>query len=79
MEEDKKDKWYFKTTSLVTGFLLVGPFILPLVWSNPRFSRKTKTVISVAAVILTLFLTALTLDSVKSIFNYYRETLNPNF
>ncbi len=71
---DNKDnpKWYFKSWSLVISFLCVGPFMLPLVWTNPRFSKQAKIIISLIIIILTYFLTSLLLDSLKSINSYYQ-------
>lgn len=72
LEKSKPQKWYFKTSVLVTAFLFVGPLALPLVWINPRFSPKAKIVISVIAVILTYYLVILAADSLKSINEYYK-------
>ncbi len=72
-ESREKEKWYFKRSSLIIGFICVGPLILPLVWSNPHFSGKRKVIISAVVVILSLFLAALTFNSLKSINNYYQE------
>ena len=77
-EGEEKEKWYFRKPSLVIGFLCVGPLILPLVWSNPRFSGKNKVTISIIVVILTLCLAALTFNSINSINNYYQESLKLN-
>ncbi|HLE00418.1 MAG TPA: hypothetical protein VJB59_09165 [Bdellovibrionota bacterium] len=33
--------------------LAAGPFALPLLWRNPRFSRKTKIWVSLAVLVLT--------------------------
>jgi hypothetical protein len=73
MENKESGKWYFRSSSLVIGFLCVGPLILPLAWSNPHFSSKTKVVISAVVVILSLFLAVVTFNSLKSINNYYQE------
>ncbi len=66
-------KWYFKTSSIITAFLLVGPLALPLVWFNPRFSRRTKIIVSFVAVVLTYYLTTVLLGSLKAIISYYQQ------
>ncbi len=66
-----KARWYFKTTWLVTAFLCVGPLALPLVWLNPRFSRKTKVIVTVVAIILSWYLGFLLINSLKSLNRYY--------
>ena len=70
---DKKPqyKWYFRTSVLVIVFLCVGPFALPLVWFNPRFSRNKKIVISVIIIILNYYLGILFVNSLKSLRSYY--------
>lgn len=76
MDEQKKEKWYFKTGSLIVSFFLVGPLMLPLVWVNPRFSRKSKLIISAVAVILTIILTALLVRALRSLGAYYQFMLD---
>jgi len=72
MDNPKEPKWYFKTWPLVVSFLCVGPFMLPLVWTNPRFSKKSKIIISVLVVIITIILTKFFVESLKTIGSYYR-------
>lgn len=74
MTLDKKQlgKWYFKTSPLLIAFLFVGPFALPLVWLNPDFSVKKKSVITLIVIIITYFLGILVNNSLKSIKEYYQ-------
>lgn len=72
MEDKDKQKWYFKSWSLVISFLCVGPFMLPLVWVNPHLNKNTKIIISVAIIILTYLLVVVSLKSLKTISNYYQ-------
>ncbi len=76
MDNQAQKKWYFKTWSLIVSFFFVGPFMLPLVWVNPSFSKKKKIIVSVAVVILTFLLTAVFLKSLKSLNNYYQFLQN---
>lgn len=69
-----REKWYFKSSALIIAFLCIGPLVLPLVWLNPRFTQKTKIIISAIIVALSYFLGALFFNSLKSISSYY-ETL----
>lgn len=51
-------KWYNKTTTILAGFLVLGPFVLPLVWTNPRYSQQKKIIVSaliIAATILMVY------------------------
>jgi len=67
-----QDKWYFKTSTLIAAFLSAGPLALPLVWFNPRFSRKAKIVTTVAVVILSYYLGVILVNSIRSITRYYQ-------
>ena len=68
-----KDKWYFQPYMLVIAFLCVGPFVLPLVWRNPRFSRRTKTFITILIIVLTCLLVVVLVKSLKSLYEYYNQ------
>ncbi len=72
MNNKPKEKWYFKTSVLVIAFLCIGPFALPLVWFNPRFSPKAKIIISAIIIILSYFLGAVLFNSLQSIIRYYK-------
>ena len=71
MDNQNKPKWYFKTWSLVGSFLCVGPFMLPLVWTHPQFSKKTKIIVTVVVFIITYVMAAYLFKSVKNITSYY--------
>ncbi len=72
MDNKLKEKWYFKTSTLIIAFLCVGPFALPLVWFNPRFSPKVKIIISAIIIALSYYLGVLLFNSLKSISSYYK-------
>ena len=63
----EKPKWYFNTWSLIISFFCIGPFMLPLVWTNPHFSINKKIVISVIVITLTYVMTSFLLNSLKSL------------
>jgi hypothetical protein len=67
------EKWYFKTSTLITAFLCVGPFALPLLWINPKYSQKTKIIASVIIFVVCYYLGILMLNSLKSIGTYYQQ------
>ena len=52
-----KTKWYYSNITAIIAVLAVGPFALPLVWRNPRYSRVTKLVVTVGIITLTVVLT----------------------
>ncbi|MFH1797946.1 MAG: zinc ribbon domain-containing protein [Candidatus Omnitrophota bacterium] len=68
-----RKKWYFGTSWLVISFLCVGPLALPLLWLNPRFSRKGKVVVTIIVIALSYYLTSVTVKSLKMIGSYYQQ------
>jgi len=68
----RQEKWYLKTTTLIIALLCIGPFALPLVWLNPRFSQKAKIIISAIIIILSYYLGVLFFKSLKSVISYYQ-------
>ena len=69
----KQEKWYYKTTNIIIAFLVIGPLALPLVWFNPRFSPKTKIIVSIIVVGLTYYVSLLLSKSLKSLNDYYQQ------
>jgi predicted nucleic acid-binding Zn ribbon protein len=72
MLNKKKGKWYFSMATFVMALLCVGPFALPLLWLNPRFTLKRKVIVSIIVVVLTYFLTVMLVKSVNSLKSYYQ-------
>jgi len=73
LDKKPQDKFYFKISTLIVAFLCIGPFALPLVWLNPSFSKKSKIIVSVIAIILTYFLGVMLINSFRSIGKYYQQ------
>jgi len=67
------EKWYFKTSVIIFGFLCVGPLVLPLVWWHPRYSKRVKVLVTLLVVVLTYYLTIISIESFKAIKNYYDQ------
>ena len=71
-------KWYFRTRTIVIGYLIIGPFILPLAWFNPHYTFKKKIIITLAMVVLTWLLyqgLALLLKSIQNDYNLLPKEL----
>ena len=50
-------KWYHNIwVVLIMLFFVLGPFGLPLVWKNPRFSRSVKIALTLTMVLYTIVL-----------------------
>ena len=46
-------KWYYSTFAVVIGLATLGPFALPLVWFNPRYTILTKVVVTGLILVVT--------------------------
>ncbi len=68
-----KDRWYNKTYFLVIIFLCVGPFVLPLIWFNPRFNNKKKINITAMVLVLSAIMYIGLTQAMKSIQNSYQQ------
>lgn len=69
----KQEKWFFKTYVLVICFLCFGPLALPLIWFNPRFSLKIKTITTIVVIILSFLIGIVLNNSLKTIGAYYKQ------
>ena len=67
-----KTKWYLKTSTLVWGFLITGPLVIPLVWANPHFSLTKKIVLTAVFILITLALVKATADALVVLKQYYQ-------
>ena len=71
--EEKKDKKYFKTGFIIMTILVIGPFGLPLVWFNPKYSRNIKILITLAVAAITYVMSVALVGSINSLNNYYQQ------
>lgn len=67
-----KPKWYLKTSTLIWGFLFVGPFVIPLVWVNPHFSIMKKVFLTVIFLTITFVLIKATVNAFGVLRQYYQ-------
>ena len=79
LNKKQPEKRYFKTSFLIIAFLCIGPFALPLFWLNPRFSQKTKIIVSVIVIILSYYLVSMFIVSLTSASKYYQQIFNSTF
>jgi hypothetical protein len=61
-------KWYYNVWFVLFLLLFVlGPFALPLVWKNPRFSSTVKLLLTVLAVGYTVVLFVMTARMIQAV------------
>ncbi len=73
--EREKPIWYFKTSTIVMGFLFLGPFILPLIWMNPRYSPAKKITFTLIVLMLSWWFLKMLIVSVQNIKQAYEMVL----
>ncbi|MEW6075915.1 MAG: hypothetical protein AB1530_06410 [Candidatus Omnitrophota bacterium] len=76
MDGSPQVKWYFKTSFLIVLFLSIGPFALPLLWLHPRFSKRSKAIVTIIVIALTVTLGIAVVNSIKSITDFYKGMNN---
>ena len=57
-----RDKWYFNPLVIFIIILAAGPFALPLVWRSPSFKKWQKITITLALIILTMWLIKISVE-----------------
>jgi uncharacterized membrane protein YvbJ len=65
-------KWYFRKSFIIFALCAVGPLALPLIWWRPNTSRPWKIGLTIVILILSWILFRLTLDSIRTLTDYYK-------
>ena len=68
-----KTKWYYSTITVIIAVLALGPFALPLVWRNPRYSFVTKIAVTVGIIALTVGLCYIMGEMYKNVLDQVRD------
>ena len=69
-----KPKWYYNVWfTLLMLFFVLGPFGLPLVWKNPRFSRRVKAVLTLITIVYTVLLVDTTVRAVRAVLEHLEQ------
>ena len=69
-----RPKWYYNIWFvLFMLFFVLGPFGLPLVWKNPRFSKTVKMLLTGAMVLYTLLLVDVVVRAVGAVMEQMRQ------
>ena len=55
-------KWYYKPVWVIVAILAAGPFALPLVWFSPKLGKWLKILLTIAVILITLWLVKATID-----------------
>lgn len=76
LRKGPRPNWLYSPSTLLMGFLFVGPLILPLVWLNPSFDRKKKMIYTALILVVGGVLLYLLSVSVRALREYYNLMLD---
>ena len=62
-----KGKWYFSTTVVVVAILTLGPFALPLVWLNPRYTLVMRIIVTAVVLVFSYWAYTFTRDFMQEL------------
>ena len=68
----KIKKWYHQPVGMVILFIAVGPFALPIVWTNPDLTKNQKLIISAVVICVFWILGAAATNSMSKIMEHYK-------
>ena len=69
-------KWYHKPVWIVVAILALGPFAIPLVWFSPALKRWHKVLITIALIIVTIWLVKATVNIYQSLLKQMADLQN---
>jgi len=73
-KEDQEVKWYLKPVSVVLLlFFVLGPFVLPLLYKRPKFSKTWKIILTIAVIIYTSYLVFASLEIGRELYRRMEE------
>ena len=69
---EEKLEWYFRKPFVIFALCSVGPLALPLIWWRPKTTRAWKIGLTIGILVLSWILFQATLESVRSLKEYYQ-------
>jgi hypothetical protein len=70
--DDEKVKWYLRPISVVLLlFFILGPFGLPLLYKSPKFSKKSKIILTIAVIIYTSYLIFASVEIARQLYGVF--------
>ncbi|MDR1941274.1 MAG: hypothetical protein LBQ47_03000 [Endomicrobium sp.] len=71
--KSSKNKWYLSSSVLAISFLCVGPFAIPLVWINKKYSKTQKIFITSAMILISAVFAVILYKTGKAVFLQFKE------
>ena len=72
-EAPAKAPWYYKGSSMVVAFLVAGPFMLPMVWFNPKLSLLKKVLLTAVIIVVTYLLIQWMAATYRHMFDFSKQ------
>jgi hypothetical protein len=72
----QQTRWYHSTYAVVIGLATLGPFALPMIWSNPRYTALMKVTLTILTLAVTALLVALLVIVFVRLMEQIREVMN---
>jgi len=69
---EEKIQWYFRKSSIIIGFLFVGPLVLPLIWWHPQMSWAWKIGLTTGILVLSWYLYLVMVESMHTLNEFYK-------
>jgi len=70
----EKEKWYLTAPGvLVLLFFVLGPLALPLLYKSPKFSLLAKILLTVVVLGVTLVVTNMLINSLKTLYTQMQQ------
>jgi len=69
--EEKPTPFYLKGWFIIImAFVVLGPFVIPLLWKSPDFSKEIKYILTVVIIIYTLILLSIPYLFLRKVYQY---------
>ena len=69
---EDKTPWYFRKSYILMALFAVGPLALPMIWWHPQMTLLWKIGITIIIIIISWFLFQATMESIRTIGEYYK-------
>jgi len=69
VEKEEKVKWYLRPLGVILLlFFVLGPFGLPLLYKSPKFSKRSKVLLTVVVIFYTAYLTVASVQIARQLY-----------
>jgi len=73
--EGSQGRWYHSGYAVALGLATLGPFALPMVWSNPRYTILMKIALTILTLVLTVLLVYILVIACARLVEQFRQLM----